>query len=350
MKNSIQHILVVRLSAMGDVAMCVPALRAVREANPDLKITVLTRSFFKTFFRDVDNIDFITPDFSKRHRGFIGLVRLAVEIKRLKVSHIADLHDIIRTKILCKLLRLSGVKVAKIDKGRKEKEAMTRKFRKVMTPLKRTIDRYCDVFKSLGLDIEEPKPINKENRPIPESIYLKVGAKRSETWIGVAPFAQHKGKIYPSQSMAKVIKILSEKYNHVFIFGGGPYERDFSECMEQRYPGVVSVIGKLNLSEELDLISNLDVMVSMDSAAMHMSSLVGTKVVSVWGATHPNIGFLGFNQSIENAVQLELPCRPCSVYGNKPCLFNDYHCMENITPQMISAAVEKVVAKEMLSN
>ena len=343
MKKRLQHLLIIRLSAMGDVAMCVPALQALRSVNPELKITVLTRSFFKPFFRDIENINFITPNFDTTHKGFAGVFRLAREVQALKVTHVADLHNIIRTKLLCKFLKLCGMKVRIIDKGREERGLMTRKFRKVVTPLRHTIDRYCDVFKSLGLDVAIPEPVQKMKLPIPESIYLKVGDKFNETWIGVAPFAQHKGKIYPSQSMGELIKILSEKYDKVFIFGGGPYERDFSECMEQRYAGVVSVIGRLNLSEELDLISSLDVMISMDSAAMHMSTLVGTTVVSVWGATHPYVGFMGFGQDISNAVQLDLPCRPCSVYGNKPCLFNDYHCMENITPEMISSAVERAL-------
>ena len=350
MKKSLEHLLVVRLSAMGDVAMCVPALQALRSVNPELKITVLTRSFFKPFFRDIDNINFITPNFSTTHKGFFGVTRLAKEVVALKVTHVADLHNIIRTKGLCRILQLCGVKVSRIDKGREERGFMTRKFRKIITPLKHTIERYCDVFRSLGLEVGKPEPIIKTVLPIPENIYLKVGDKLNDTWVGVAPFAQHKGKIYPSQSMGSLIEILSKKYDHIFIFGGGSYERDFSECMEQRYKGVVSVIGRLDLSQELDLISNLDVMVSMDSAAMHMSSLVGTKVVSVWGATHPYIGFMGFGQDVNNAVQLDIPCRPCSVYGNKPCLFNDYHCMENITPQMISEVVEKVLNESTQSS
>ena len=343
MKKSQQHLLIIRLSAMGDVAMCVPALQALRRVNPDLKITVLTRSFFKPFFRDVDNINFITPNFDTTHKGFNGVVRLAKEIKSIKVTHVADLHNIIRTKLLCKFLKLCGMKIRIIDKGRKERGLMTRKFRKVLIPIKHTIYRYCDVFKLLGFDISDPIPVTKKELAIPESIYMKVGNKLDQTWIGVAPFAQHQGKIYPNQSMGEVIKILSEKYDNVFIFGGGPYERDFSECMEQRYTGVVSVIGRLNLPEELDLISNLDLIISMDSSAMHMATLVGTKVVSIWGATHPYVGFLGFGQDINNVVQLDLPCRPCSVYGNKPCLFNDYHCMENITPEMVVSAVEKAL-------
>ena len=89
----------------------------------------------------------------------------------------------------------------------------------------------------------------------------------------------------------------------------------------------------------MELISNLDLMVSMDSSALHMSSLVGVPVVSVWGATHPFAGFYGFGQDPSLAVQLDMACRPCSVYGNKPCLYGTYACMSGIPPETI---VEKV--------
>lgn len=109
--------------------------------------------------------------------------------------------------------------------------------------------------------------------------------------------------------------------------------------MAKRHNYCTVVPGLLHgLREELILMSNLDVMVSMDSANMHLASLTGTPVVSVWGATHPYAGFLGCNQKEENAVQVSMPCRPCSIFGNKPCQRGDYmpktnnpihYCAEN---------------------
>ena len=98
-----------------------------------------------------------------------------------------------------------------------------------------------------------------------------------------------------------------------------------------------------NLQEELVLMSHLDVMVSMDSANMHLASLVHVPVVSVWGATHPYAGFMGWNQDDDMTVQVQLPCRPCSVFGNKACYRGDMACMNRITPEMIINKVEKVL-------
>jgi len=66
-------------------------------------------------------------------------------------------------------------------------------------------------------------------------------------------------------------------------------------------------------------------------------------VVSVWGATHPYAGFLGWRQSPDRCISIDLPCRPCSVFGNKPCLRGDMACMNNIDPLAIVRKVEEII-------
>jgi len=336
-----RHLLVVRLSAMGDVAIAVPVVKALRSSYPELKITVLTRGYYKPFFRDIERIDFFIPDFENRHKGPWGIVRLFFDLRAEGIDCVADLHDVIRSKLLRRLFRLFGVRVSKIDKGRGETKALTRKFQKEFVPLKPTAERFRDAVAALGFDNLTLEIPSKIKRPVPQEIATITSPKQGK-WIGLAPFAKHKGKIYPPGQTDKLIGLLTAKYEKVFLFGGGRYEREFAEVMEIHHPGAVSVIGKVNLAQELDLISNLDCIVTMDSAAMHMASLMATPAVSVWGATHPYAGFYGFGQDPANAVQVELSCRPCSVYGNKPCLFGDYRCMTRITPEIIAEKVREV--------
>ncbi len=105
------------------------------------------------------------------------------------------------------------------------------------------------------------------------------------------------------------------------------------------------MVDKLDMSLEMDIISNLDVMVTMDTALMHVASLAGVPAVSVWGATHPYAGFYGFGQDPANAVQLDMPCRPCSADGGRNCIFGHYHCLTGIQPEAIAEAVERVLGK-----
>ncbi|WP_316930923.1 glycosyltransferase family protein [Lacinutrix jangbogonensis] len=95
-----KHILVIRLSAMGDVAMSVPVLRAFLQQHPNIKLTVLTRAFFKPFFRDLKNVTVFSPDLTGKHKGFFGLYRLSRALKNLGIDKVADLHNVLRTKIL----------------------------------------------------------------------------------------------------------------------------------------------------------------------------------------------------------------------------------------------------------
>ena len=166
------------------------------------------------------------------------------------------------------------------------------------------------------------------------------GTKKGK-WIGIAPFAKHRGKIYPVDDMEQVVARLSENEDYtIFLLGGRGYEEAVLEQWAFQYPRVKSLVGRYSLDNELALISQLDVLLCMDSANMHFASLVGTKVISVWGATHPYAGFYGYHQDPKNAVQLDLPCRPCSVFGQKPCFRGDWACMTQITPEMVVKKVK----------
>ena len=101
---------------------------------------------------------------------------------------------------------------------------------------------------------------------------------------------------------------------------------------------------------ELALLSHLDTMVSMDSANMHLASITGVPVVSIWGATHPYAGFQGWGQEPSNFIQADMDCRPCSVYGNKPCLRGDYACLTRISPDTVAEKIESIIEKRKLTN
>jgi ADP-heptose:LPS heptosyltransferase len=138
----IKHILVIRLSAMGDVAMTVPVLRAFTKQYPDVKLTVLTRDFFKPLFRDLDNVSVFSADVKGKHKGAYGLFKLSKEIKKLNCDTVADLHKVLRSKILKPMLGIR--KVATIDKGRSAKKRLVKG--KEFKQLKTTHQRYIDVF------------------------------------------------------------------------------------------------------------------------------------------------------------------------------------------------------------
>lgn len=345
--HRLSNVLVVRFSAIGDVAMTVPALYGACHACPDVRFIFVTRaSMTSIFLNPPSNLVLIGVDLKKDYKGLRGMRRLYKELRRdYAIDGVVDLHDVIRTKYLRLLAHLSGLKVSHIHKGRKGKRALTRKNDKVMLPLETSRSRYRATFARLGIVPDESfNGLYGSGKAFPES-YAAITAPRKdgEHWIGIAPFAKHQGKIYPEQQMEEVISELSKvKGMRIFLFGGGDHERQVLGQWQKRYPGVTSLAeNHYGFGTELALVSNLDCMVSMDSANMHLASIVGIPVVSVWGATHPYCGFKGWHQDDDNVVQLPLTCRPCSVFGDKPCYRGDYLCLAGIKPSVI---VDKVLS------
>ncbi|MFM6954115.1 MAG: glycosyltransferase family 9 protein [Sphingobacteriaceae bacterium] len=333
-------ILVLRFSAMGDVAMTAPVLQELLANYPSTSLVVVSRKTFEPFFFGIPNIEFHAFDPKNTHKGFLGIYRLFKELKGYKAIALADLHQNLRSKLLRSLFWFTGISIASLDKGRAEKKALTRKKNKQFAQLKPTTQRYADVFTALGFPFSLKNTLKKKPETLSNKILALSGTKGSKKWIGVAPFAQHAQKVYPLSKMENVLAALAKQGHHVFVFGGGKEEQKIAENWAKNKSNLTSLIGKLNLIEELSLISNLDVMLSMDSSGMHLASLKGIPVVSVWGATHPQAGFLGYGQSLTSCVHLDLACRPCSVYGNKACHRGDFACMNQLSESLI---VQKVL-------
>lgn len=315
------RILAYRFSAFGDVAMTVPVFREFLEQNPGVEIIMVSRKNFEALFAGIPNVTFKGVDLDD-YKGLFGLRKLSNElIREFNPDCIANLHDVIRTKVLDRIYRRKGLKVFKINKGKEEKEHLTDVWNLEKVQLKRTVERYADVFREMGFKVE----LSHQLRPVSEQ----------KSGIGFAPFAQHKGKMLPLEKSYELVRILAQKHT-VYFFGGGKKETETLEKWEAEIPNTKNLAGKLNLTQELNYIAGLELMISMDSANMHLASLVGTRCISIWGATHPYAGFLGFGQSEDDVIQVkDLSCRPCSVFGDKECYRGDWACLEEFNIQKV---------------
>ncbi|MEO6546345.1 MAG: glycosyltransferase family 9 protein [Ferruginibacter sp.] len=329
-----QHILVIRFSSMGDVAMIVPVIKNVLQQNPLLKVTVVSNEIFQPLFNGLERCSFHPAFLKKQHKGAVGLFRLYQQINSVnKITAIADLHSVLRSHLLTTFFRLSGIKTAVLVKGRPQKKQLTRKKDKICRQLTTMHERYAAVFRKFGLplQLEKSTPIFN-TQPVPPALQAIFSSGKKV--IGVAPFAQYIEKMYPIAKMKTVVAQLAAANNTVLLFGG-PYESAILQQWEQDIFSVFNIAGKYAFKDELAIISNLDVMVSMDSANMHLASLFKVRVVSIWGATHPFAGFYGWAQDKSNIVEIDLYCRPCSVFGNKPCYRGDHACMKWISEDLI---------------
>ena len=347
-----------RFSALGDVAMLAPVVREYAARHTDDELWVMSKPFHAPLFEGMaPNVYFLAKDPKKDYKGIRGLYRLFRELNAMHFDLVIDEHDVLRTKFLRKLFRLHGYKVSHINKHRSLRRKITApEGKKELFRLPTAFENYSEALgassEELRVKSEEFK-LRGEKEDVSEECQSKGNSNsslltlNSSLKIGLAPFAAHAGKIYPVERMERVIELLIERRPdcRIILFGGGGKEREQMTAWAERYSNVelASTLSEelrvktlhSSLYYELQLMKTLDVMVSMDSGNMHMASLMGTRVVSIWGATHPWAGFLGWGQSEADCVQRhDLKCRPCSIYGNKPCLRGDMECM-NIEPSKV---------------
>lgn len=335
---------------MGDVAMIVPIIRMLIDQNPDIRVTIISRAFFKPIIDSIINVDFLAFDEKNRHKGFIGILRLFTDIQALKIDAFVDLHNVLRSKIIRKLLAVSGVKVAYSDKGRAGKKALTRDKNKIFKQLPTVFERHQKALTSLGFSLDLKNPIFPPKYKLTDELLNFIPKNiqnKNYNLIGVAPFAQYESKIYPLDLMQKVVdELASCETNIIFLFGGGATEIAHLNVLANNKKNIVNIAGKTTFAAQIKLISNLDIMLSMDSGNAHIAAMLGVKVITLWGATHPFAGFMPFNQPEANALLADrnlYPNIPTSIYGNIK-VENYSDAMRTIPVETILAAIYKNVS------
>ena len=342
--NSPRQVLVIRFSALGDVAMTIPVLYPVCRANPDTRFVMLTKKWPASMFHDrPDNLLVVGVDVNQEYKGVLGLFRLAMKLrKQYGIDAVADLHNVLRTRIIGLAMRLCGVPLSRLDKERRRRKALiSHRSTEAVTP---THVRYRRVFESLGLDAPEGFTRLYDGKPLPDSPIV-LEKEPGQRWIAISPFSAHEGKVYPLELMKQVIALLGKRENYwIFLMGGGKQEKTALRGIAREGQRITSMAEiKHGFVDEYALLAKCDLMLTMDSANMHLASLMGLKAVTIWGATAPSCGFLGYGQDAGCDIQLDMDCRPCSIYGERDCRYGDYRCLRNIKPQDVASRVIELV-------
>jgi len=343
-----KKILVLRFSAMGDVVLMIPVLQSLVATYPEVKVVVCTRPKFTSLFSNIPSVQVFAADVDKEYKGFKGFFNLFNTLRKQRFDVVFDLHDHLRTKLLGIFFFLAGVPVITFKKGRVDKKKFTRKHNKITTPLPHTVERYHRAFTKTGFDFQigsAPYLITDDaSFAFVKNWLIEKQLRKSGPWVGIAPFAMHTSKIWPTENYVVVIEnLLQQKPYHFFLFGGGKSEITFFENLQQKFPSHITLVaGQLKLDQELTLIRHLDLMLCVDSSNMHLAALTGIPLLSIWGGTHPHVGFGPYHYPEESILQVsreELPCRPCSVYGKETCYRGDFACLNWITPESVTARV-----------
>ncbi len=347
-------VIITRFSAIGDVAMTIPLLYSLAATNKNHRFVFVSQEFLRPIFTNMpDNMEFRgiklanTKAKSKIEKikssisNYISLLKFGYRLKKeYDVVAVADLHNETKSHFLTLPFLWGKAKIVRTESKKAERKSLIDPSNSNKKAIESIFDRQKTVYRKLGFSLT-PNFIslfgNEKADISPYATFMP--PKGEDKWVGIAPFANHKGKIYPMPKMRQVIALLSEKENiRIFCFGNGKTEEEVIDTWCKEFKNVHSLVGKSNFEGELKIMSHLDAMISMDSANMHLASLTNTTVFSIWGATSPLAGFLGWRQSPSNCIQKNMPCRPCSIYGNKPCIYGDYRCMD-IAPEDIAQRI-----------
>lgn len=338
--------------------MTVPVVYSACACFPQTRFVMLTRPSMVPIFADAPaNLCVVGVDLKGEYRGVGGMRRLARRVTEdYSPSLYIDLHNVLRTRLLALWLRLLGVRSFRIDKARGRRRRLTRRRNKIMLPLRGTRDAYADVFSRAGMQLRECfDGLYGGRGKAPAELYAAISSPKpeGERWVGIAPFAAHEGKIYPPELMEQAVRLIAAAPRvRVFLLGGGGGEANILGRWAAGMSGVTCLAGRhYGFAAELALFNHLDCMLSMDSANMHLAAIAGTPTLSIWGATHPYCGFTAWRQTEADAIQLPVPCRPCSVYGNKPCMRGDYQCLRSIRPDLVaSRVIQKLDMQQPIAN
>ena len=330
--NSSPRLLAVRFSALGDVAMTVAAIYSLAARYPELHIDVATTPFCaRLFINPPSNVEVHGFDLKKQYSGPAGTLRLLKALSALHPTLVADLHNVARSWVIDFWFRLRGVKVRMVDKMRSSRSDVLSR-RKAQPNF---VDRYCRVFGALGYPVD-PTFVSVFPDGTPEP-----AVEVAHPAVGIAPFARYYNKTYPLEMMREVVEKLTERGVNVYLFGGRGQEAEVLGGWTPFNSRCHSLAGKFSLEQELALMANMDLMVSMDSANQHMASLTATPVVSIWGSTTPECGFMGYGRASENVLVARLDCQPCSIAGKPECPLGTLECMHALSP---SAVANKILS------
>lgn len=331
MQKENKHILITRFTALGDVLMTVPVIDALARQYPELRITVVSRPGMASVFGMLpSNVKFEGKD-QRAYKGLRGALQLNRELMQTEPDMVCDLHFVNRTVVQDFLFRLKGVKLSHIAKNPLEKIIFPK--RRPLKARKSNHIRFAEALQKLGY----PVHIDTHER------FSLMDGEVPRKGIAIAPFSAHPGKVYPVDMMEQVVATLSNEHE-IYLFGAGAKEKAILDGWASKYPNVTNMAGVLpNLGEELRFIAGVQLMVSMDSGNAHLAALAGTRVVTIWGATHPMAGFMSWGQKEQDCLQQEMDCRPCSLFGKKPCRKGDYPCLRTLSVERVCDGIRSAL-------
>jgi lipopolysaccharide heptosyltransferase II len=330
------NILLVRFSAIGDILLMTPLLRALRQRHPDARISVLTKTAFAPLLahnpRVTEVIGWNPAD---------SISSLAKVLKGRGFSHQLDLHRSLRSRAL--RLAMGGT-WSTYPKHRAARTVLIHTRRDIYRDRRHVAERYFDAARDLDVRPDDGSLEMFLSRPVlarAEEFLGQRGIGASRQLIGLAPGAAHFTKRWPEHHWTALVRRLIEHGNDVLVLGG-PEDAALGERVALAGGDrALSAAGAFDLEGSGALMKRARALVSGDTGAMHMATAVGTPVLALFGPTVEAFGFYPYHAKAA-VLARDLSCRPCSSHGGPACPLVHHRCLQDITPEDVLDALRKL--------
>lgn len=333
-------ILLIQTGFLGDTVLSTPVIANLARLYPDAEIFALTTpqgAELMSFHPNVKGV--ITFDKRRSDSGFSGLLNMKRRLASYQFDIAFSLHKSSRTALL---LGLAGIPVRY---GFRE-AALGWLYTKTAqrSDLKHDVLRNLAIFRVLGHEPEnltQDLSVNLSNDAIAEADKLLSGIRNP--LVGIAPGSVWATKRWTPEGFSKVAEMLSrESYSVVLI--GGPDDREVGELVSKNSSvSLVNLIGKTSLLGSAAVIDRLQLLITNDSAPLHLASARKIPTVAIFCATVPEFGFCSWNVPHVNVGVIGLDCRPCGRHGGQTCPTGTHSCQKQLTAENVFLAARSLL-------
>ncbi|MBK8945504.1 MAG: lipopolysaccharide heptosyltransferase II [Ignavibacteriae bacterium] len=332
-KKSIKKILVIQTAFIGDAILSTPILREIKKIYPTSKLDILVIPQTSNLFKHNPHISKII-EFDKREK----LTRIFSFFKVLKIVFIEKYDAVIsiQSSFTSSIIMLIGRIKIRIGYPRQKLLTHTINLIKGLHLRKRVLKLLEPFGDFIFNDETELFWSEQEEKKIDMLLNRSDGIFR----LGIAPSSAQFTKQWPKEYFKELIKLLSNHNLEIFLIGGKEDKLLCNEIAEINAAKIKNLAGELSLLESAALIKNMNLILSNDSAPMHIANAVKTDVIAIFGPTVKNFGFYPYREN-DKILEVELDCRPCGKHGGSKCPLDHFKCMLELKPEFVYQKIKE---------
>lgn len=334
------NILIVQTGFLGDVVLSTPVIGELRKQFPQANLSVLTTPAAAPFVEHHPEISEVLV-FDKRcsDRGLLGMWRMSQRLKARSYDKVFSLHKSHRTAWTLRLANIPQRYGFKEASASFLYSATSRR-----KDLSHEVLRNLAVLRAIGVDPQSCEA--RMHIELPDSFREKAQSMLdpSKRWLAIAPGSVWMTKRWTPEGFAKTADHFSNKGYGVVLIGGKEDLDAAGQVVELANSDPLDLVGKTDLLLSAALISSCEMLITNDSAPLHIASARRTPVVATFCATVPAFGFGPWQIPAETVGLDELECRPCGRHGGVSCPTGTHACQLQLQAPMVIAAAEKLLS------